>query len=138
MSTASTPRPVRAETAAERRRCATRFRRSGSVSSRTPSRSTKTVAWPTYSIRAMRESLYAVSESLRLGKGFELLERVVIDLADALALDAERLPDVLGRARLRAFEPVPQLDDTPLAIGERGQGELDVLPTKGERRSVER
>ena len=39
----------------ERLRCATRLRSSGSVSRRTPSRSTKTVACPTYSIRATRE-----------------------------------------------------------------------------------
>ena len=40
-----------ASTGTARRRCATRFRSNGSVSSRTPSRSTTTVEWPTYSMR---------------------------------------------------------------------------------------
>src|SRR6185312_5449190 len=99
MRTASTPRSARADTPLARRRWATRLRSSGSVSSRTPSRSTNTVACPTYSIRAKRETLDAVPEPLRLRKGFELLEGVVLDLADALARNAKCLPDLLERAR---------------------------------------
>src|SRR4026209_1161305 len=112
MRTASTPRRARADTPLARRRWATRLRSSGSVSSRTPSRSTKTVACPTYSIRAKRETLDAVSEPLRLVKRCELFQVVVLDLANALARDAESLPDLLERARLRAVEPVPKLDHT--------------------------
>ena len=126
---------------------------------RTPSRSTKTVACPTYSMRATRNRyewktrsgrarsrLYASDrdagqrslEPLRLRERLELLQRVVLDLTDALARDAERLPDLLERARLRAVEPVPQLDHAALAVGERRQRELDVLAAQRERRRVER
>src|SRR5262245_44729419 len=123
MSTASTPRCARAETPLARRRCATRLRSSGSVSSRTPSRSTKTVACPTYSIRATARTMaearasHAVSEPLRLRERLELLQRVVLDLADPLARHAEGLSDLLERARLRAVEPVAQLDDPAFPVG---------------------
>src|SRR5918995_414555 len=145
MSTASSPRRARAETGVERRRCATRLRSSGSVSRRTPSRSTNTVACPTYSIRATARSigsapyrLHAVAQALRLGERLELLERVVLDLPDALAGDAERLPDLLERARLRSVESVAQLDHAPLPLGQRLQRELDVLAAERERGRVER
>src|SRR6476660_3909800 len=137
MRTASTPRTAPCETRVARRRCATRFRSSGSVRSRTPSRSTWTVAWPTYSIRAKREALHAVSEALRLRQRLELLERVVLDLADALARDAEGLADLLERARLRTVEAVAKLDDPPLALGKSRQRDLDVLAPKREGGSVE-
>src|SRR5262245_41031017 len=114
MRTASTPRNAFADTGFARRRCATRLRSSGSVSSRTPSRSTKTVPCPTNSIRAKQTALHAVSEPLRLRERLELLERVVLDLADALPRHSERLPDLLERARLRAVEPVAQLDHAAL------------------------
>src|SRR5262245_1040301 len=85
-----------------------------------------------------RTHSHAVSEPLRLGKRLELLQRVVLDLTDPLAGHAERLSDLLERARLRAVEPVAQLDDAAFPIGERGQRELDVLAAKRERRGVER
>src|SRR6476659_1962258 len=80
----------------------------------------------------------AVSESLRLRERLELLERVVLDLANTLARDSERLPDLLERARLRAVEPVPQLDDPPLTLGESGERQLDVLSPQGEGCGIER
>src|SRR5262245_14293447 len=138
MRTASSPRTARCETRSERRRCATRLRSTGSVSRRTPSRPRWTVACPTYSIRAKREALHAVSEALRLRKTLELLEGVVLDLADALARDPERLADLLERARLRSVEAVAQLDDASLALGKGRQSELDVLAPKRQRGRVER
>src|SRR5262245_8870298 len=100
MRTASPPSVERRGRARERQGRATRWRRSGSVSRRTPSRSTKTVACPTNSILAKREALHAVPESLRLRERLELLQRVVLDLTDALTGHAERLPDLLECARL--------------------------------------
>jgi putative transposase len=47
-----------------------------------------------------RVPLDAVLEPLGLGERLELLERVVLDLADAFARDPERLADLLERARL--------------------------------------
>ena len=49
----------------------------------------------------MSRRLHAVAQPLRLGQRLELLERVVLDLADALARDVERPPDLLQRARPR-------------------------------------
>src|ERR1051326_4629602 len=49
----------------------------------------------------------AVFEALRLWKALELLERVVLDLPDALAGHAERAADLLERARLLALQAEP-------------------------------
>src|SRR6266566_8961355 len=68
----------------------------------------------------------AVFEALRFRQRFELLERVVLDLADPLAGDAERATDLLERARLRAREPEPELDHLPFAVGERVERPVDV------------
>src|SRR5690242_7233717 len=69
----------------------------------------------------------AVSESLRLGQRLELLERVVLDLPDPLAGDAERAPDLLERRRLLAREPEAELDHLALALRQRRERQLDVL-----------
>src|SRR3954454_17607762 len=59
-----------------------------------------------------------VAELLGLGEALELLERLVLDLADPLARDVERPPDLVERARVLPAEPVAQLEDAPLAVGE--------------------
>src|SRR5262249_23966160 len=59
----------------------------------------------------------AVLEALRLGKRLELLERVVLDLTDALPGHAERPADLLQRARLLADEAEAKLDHLTLALG---------------------
>src|SRR5579862_9072935 len=61
--------------------------------------------------------LDAVAQPLSLGQRLELLQRVVLDLADPFARDAEGLADLLERARLHAVEPEAQLDHAPLALG---------------------
>src|SRR5262249_19574046 len=80
---------------------------------------------------------HAVLEALRLGQRLELLQRVVLDLADPLPGDAERLPDLFERARLGAVEPVAELDHAALAGGKRGEGVLDVGTAERDRRGVE-
>src|SRR5919198_3638488 len=75
----------------------------------------------------------AVAEPLGLGQRLELLERVVLDLADPLARDAEGAADLLERARLPALEPEAQLDHLPLALGQRLERLLDVLAAQRER-----
>src|SRR4051794_17920423 len=63
-------------------------------------------------------SLSDVAELLGLGEALELLQRLVLDLADALARDIERPPDLVERARVLPAEAVPQLEDAALAVGE--------------------
>src|ERR687896_116156 len=80
----------------------------------------------------------AISQALRLGKRFELLEGVVLDLADALAGDAERSTDLLERPRPPPGEPEAELDHLALAIWQRVECTLDVLAAEGQRGRVER
>src|SRR5205085_6457719 len=82
--------------------------------------------------------LDAVLEALGLGEALELLQRVVLDLADPLAGDAEGAADLLERARLLTLEPEPKLDHLPLARRERGERVVDVAAPQRERRRVER
>src|SRR3954451_249714 len=59
-----------------------------------------------------------VAELLGLGEALELLQRLVLDLADALAGDVERPADLVQRARVLPAEAVAQLEHAPLAVGE--------------------
>src|SRR5215217_3382071 len=59
-----------------------------------------------------------VAQLLRLGEALQLLERLVLDLADALARDVERPPDLVERARVLAAEAVAQLEHAALAVGQ--------------------
>src|SRR5215216_1543285 len=68
-----------------------------------------------------------VAEAPGLRQRFEPLERVVLDLADALTRHAERPADLLERARLGAGEPEAELDHLPLPFWERVERLLDVL-----------
>src|SRR5947209_241187 len=66
----------------------------------------------------MDEESGDVAELLGLRERLQLLERLVLDLADALARDVERPPDLVERARVLAAEAVPELQDAALAVGE--------------------
>src|SRR5690242_6359877 len=59
-----------------------------------------------------------VPELLSLGQALQLLERLVLDLADALARDVERPPNLVERARVLPAQAVPQLEDAALAVAE--------------------
>src|SRR3954451_13590548 len=67
---------------------------------------------------APRVALGDVAELLGLRERLQLLQRLVLDLADALARDVERPPDLVERARVLAAEPVAELEDAALAVGE--------------------
>src|SRR5437660_902874 len=82
--------------------------------------------------------LDAILQSLRLRQGLELLQRVVLDLTDALARHAERAADLLERARRYPEQPEAQLDHLTLAFGQGGQRVIDVLAPQRQRRRVER
>ena len=66
-----------------------------------------------------------------LGQRLELLQALVLDLADALARDVERAPHLVERARVLAVEAVAHLEDA------RSRSE-SVWRTRGERLLAER
>src|ERR1019366_7222980 len=63
-------------------------------------------------------NLDVVAQFLGLREVLELLERLVLDLADPLARDIERTADLIERARVLAAEAVAQLEHAPLAVAE--------------------
>ena len=54
-----------------------------------------------------------------LDEDHQLLEGRLLDLADALAREVERPPDLVERERPLVVEPVAQFEHAPLAVGER-------------------
>src|SRR3954468_3705127 len=83
-------------------------------------------------------ALRAARQPLRLRQHLELLQRVVLDLADALAGHAEGAADLLQSARLRARQAEAHLDHLALARGQRVQCRAHVLATQVLEREVER
>src|SRR5207248_11020259 len=71
-------------------------------------------------------------------QGLDLLPRLVLEPAAALAGDAERASHLFERARLLAGKAEAQLDHLALARGQRSQRQLDVLAAQRERGGVER
>src|SRR4051812_37471167 len=67
-------------------------------------------------------ALRHVAELLGLRERLELLQRLVLDLADALARHVERAADLVEGAGMLAAEPVAQLEHPALAVGEVLQG----------------
>src|SRR6185437_3627573 len=59
-----------------------------------------------------------VAELLCLRKRLQLLQRLILDLADALARDVERPPDLVERSRVLAAEAVAQLEHAAFTVGE--------------------
>src|SRR4051794_5038183 len=68
-----------------------------------------------------------VFEADRVREGAELLQALVLDLADALAGDVERPAHLVERAGVLAVEPVAQLEDAALAVRERPEDPLQRL-----------
>src|SRR5215217_6071672 len=91
-----------------------------------------------YSPRRAYKSSARVAEALRLGQRLELLERVVLDLADPLARHVERAADLFERERARAGEAEAHLDHLALALRERVERAADVLLAEVLRRRLER
>src|SRR3954469_10086705 len=79
-----------------------------------------------------------VAKSLRLWQRLELLQRVVLDLADALAGDVEGAADLLQRPRAAAGQAEAHLDDLALALGQGRQRAVDVLLAQVLRRDLKR
>src|SRR4051794_26154106 len=73
---------------------------------------------PTSASSWRRLNLSDVAELLRLGQRLQLLQRLVLDLADPLARHVERAADLVQRPRMLTAEPVAELEHAPLAVGE--------------------
>src|SRR5437764_9833779 len=61
------------------------------------------------------------AQLLRVGERPQLLQALVLDLADPLAGDVERAADLVERARVLTVEPVAKLEHTPLAQAQRSE-----------------
>src|SRR5215218_8096721 len=86
---------------------------------------------------ARAAALGGVAQLLGLWQRLELLQRVVLDLADPLARDVERAADLLERPRPPAGQPEAHLDDLPLALRQRRQRASHVLAAQVLRRKLE-
>ena len=64
-----------------------------------------------------RGDLPGIPKPLRLGQGLELLQRVVLDLTDALARDVEGATDLLEGVGTLSGESEAELDHLALAFG---------------------
>src|SRR4051794_7466094 len=65
-----------------------------------------------------RRRLRDVAEFLGLRERLQLLQRLVLDLADPLARHVERAADLVQRAGMLAAEAVAQLEHPTFAVGE--------------------
>src|SRR5512146_2565010 len=65
-----------------------------------------------------RGRLCNVAKLDRVGESAQLLQALVLDLADALTRDVERAADLVERTRVLAVEPVAELEDLSLAARE--------------------
>src|SRR5450830_217128 len=79
------------------------------------------------SLSRPQRSIEKVAQALRVAVRLELGQRLGLDLADALAGDAELLADFLEGARMLALEAETQLDDLALAVRERAQDEVELF-----------
>src|SRR5260370_42602817 len=64
---------------------------------------------------------------MQVREGAQLLQRLVLDLADALARDVERPPDLVKRPRMLSIKPVAKLEHATLAVRKRVQDLLQRL-----------
>src|SRR5439155_27136632 len=62
-----------------------------------------------------------IANALRVGERAELLQALMLDLADALTRDVERATHLVEGPGLLAVEPVAKLEHAPLALGERAE-----------------
>src|SRR5206468_11514784 len=74
-----------------------------------------------------RRRLRRVAQTLGLRQRLELLERVILDLADSFARDVEGSADLLERERPLPGQPEAHLDHLALALGQRRQSPAQVL-----------
>src|SRR5436190_12887003 len=87
-------------------------------------------------VGADQRRLRHVAELLRLGERAQLLQRLVLDLADALAGDVERAADLVERARGLAVQAEAHLDHAALALAEHLQRAAERLVPQRQRRPL--
>ncbi len=76
--------------------------------------------------------LRAVAKRLRFGQALEPLQRQGLDLANALASDAEGAADLFQGARALAIQAIAKLDYVALALGQGVEHRRDVLAPERE------
>src|SRR5439155_4177442 len=84
--------------------------------------------------RALTRRLRDVPELLSLGEGAKLFQRLILDLPDALAGDAERAADLVERARCLAVQPEAHLEHAAFALAEHLEGAGERLVPQRQRR----
>src|SRR6476661_6699196 len=72
-----------------------------------------------------------VAELLRVRQRAELLQPLVLDLADPLPRHLERAADLVERARLLAVQPVTKLEHAALAVAEHPEAASERLGAEG-------
>src|SRR6266404_3312999 len=82
--------------------------------------------------------LQVVAELLRARRVAQLAQRLGLDLADALARDAETLAHLFQRPLVAVDQPETQLQHAPLARRERVEDVFDLRVEHGERGRVRR
>src|SRR3954452_12258813 len=82
--------------------------------------------------------LAGVAQPLGLGQRLQLLQRVVLDLADSLTRDVERAADLFQGPRALAGQAEAHLDDLALALRQGGQGTTHVVTPQVLRSQLER
>src|SRR5258708_23064888 len=82
--------------------------------------------------------LQVVAELLRTRRVAQLAQRLGLDLADALAGDAEALAHLFERPLVAVDQPETQLQDAPLSRRERVEDVFDLRVEHRERRGVRR
>src|SRR5213592_882655 len=78
-------------------------------------------AWALFTPSVLRH----VAKCDRVGERAQLLQALVLDLADPLTRHVERAADLVQRARVLAVEAVAELEDAPLAEAQRPQHALE-------------
>src|SRR5438445_11279119 len=111
--------------------------RLGTVLSRAPNIRARREARPRANA-ARQTRLRRLAQPLRFGQLLQLLERAILDLADALARDVEGAADLLERERAPAGDAVAQFDHLALAAGQGGEHARDVLAPQRFRGALER
>src|SRR6266516_2082374 len=78
-------------------------------------------AWPSRTVASTPRILSDGAKHLRVAERPQLLQALVLALADPLARDVERPPHLVECARMLAIQPVTELEHLALTLGEHAE-----------------